>query len=61
MELKKIDKEIEIRITLNGEEAETLKQIIWFACDYNCEHKSFTESEKQLSDELFNFLEKAGC
>ena len=66
MELEKIEKEIEIKITLTKEEAEQLKQIIWFSFDYEAQQQklgktTMYDSEKELANKLFDFLDKAGC
>ena len=61
MEFEKYEKDIEITIKLNKCEAEWLKQIIWFAEDYDAEQRRFTERERELANELHDLLEKAGC
>ena len=60
MEFKKIEKEIEITIKLNKEEAHILNELILFAMDFNIEHHRFTDDEEEMATELNKLLEKAG-
>lgn len=61
MEFEKIEKEIEITIKLNKDEAHVLRELILFATDFNLEHPyRFTDDENDMADELNKLLEEAG-
>lgn len=60
MDFQKIEIQIEITIKLDSWEAGQLKQIIWFAEDYDAEKHIFTDGEKELANKLHDLLEEAG-
>ena len=60
MDFQKIEKEIEITVKLNKEEAHTLNELILFAIDFNLEHHRFTDDEAEMASELNKLLEEAG-
>lgn len=60
MRFEKREIQIEITIKLDSLEAEQLKQIIWFAEDYDDEKHRFTDGEKELANKLHDLLDKAG-
>ena len=60
MEFQKIEKEIEITIKLNKDEAHTLNEIILFAMDFDVKYHRFTDDEEEMANKLNKLLEEAG-
>lgn len=60
MEFQKVEKEIEITIKLNKEEAHTLNELILFAMDFDAKYHRFTDDEEEMANELNKLLEEAG-
>lgn len=60
MEFQKIEKEIEITIKLNKDEAHTLNELILFAMDFDTKYHRFTDDEERMANKLNKLLEEAG-